>query len=1101
MTNHLSKLLVILGVFLPLACVNAGEKLDLNGTWQFRMDPKDTGKAEQWYSAGTIYDMTMPVPGAWNAGGAGAESHNLFHSFQGPAWYHRKVSIPATWRGKVIWLKFGGVHRYADVWVNGQFVGNHIAYITPFKFDITRHIGNDLSADIAVRVDGRQNPEIDPLFGCMDVMDAGELSWGGMYRGVKLEATADSWIESVRAVPRIASSSVEITTEIGSRDSAQSAPTAVAVEVYDANGNRVGGGKAPIGPGSTAITLSVRVPRAKLWSPRQPYLYTVKSKLMKGSTQLDALSDRFGMREIGTAGKNFVLNGKPIFLRGYGDDCVFPNTVAPPADKREYYRRFKMAKDYGFNYVRHHSWFPLAEYFEVADELGIMLQPEFPIAYDNYYDESTPEKRQLYLDAWREIIEANWNHPSIITWCMGNELGGGHELSREMYRMAKKIDPTRLVIDTDGLDIPSPGDKMRPTLDFLTPLFDELRLFGLNDNKYPSDLKPAKPILAHEMCNFATLPSLSQIELFGNGIRPHWLYALRDLVTKEGLESGYPAWVANSNKLQSVALKTNFEAARRSPDISGYHQWLFQDYWNGSNGVVDMFYRPKGASAAEFRKFNSPTVLLMDCPRRSFRSGETAKIKLLVSRYEDGPSQNAALKWRLSAGGKVLATGREQGLRVKSTGVQGLRTVDLKMPKATVVRKLTLAVELTDKNGKTANDWNLWVYPTDRLKPGKQIISVAGSPRTGKLYPWMRDAEGKTELSGCNLLITSQLTPERLDYLERGGRVLLLSADGVFPATPSSYRPCWWLGDVRADSNTGTVVDTAHPAVSTVPNEGWLDLNFANLLIGSRAMLLNELPVKIQPIIRCLDVHGALRHKAYLFEANVGRGKLLASSLNFGSSLYKKDPAAVFLLDRLIRYASGPSFSPVANLPADYLRKRVAPIPEPKSARQPESALRVNGFAKITSNTGEEMFYRNHRDPSARAWVARQTDGTQRLEWVSAPIKIAKPGRISLVWTAATGYISEPEGSFTLHLNGKPLLDFGVTRETRRWTSADGKADLFFDVKSHDNEDALGVMYLTLPTEMLQDRAPARLAVSGSNSSSRRWFTVFDYADTVEYED
>lgn len=1089
-------ILVLLLALVPI-CARAGVVVSLDGTWDFQMDPSDIGKTAGWYLPGTAYASHMAVPGCWNAGGAGTQSENLFHSFPGPAWYHRKVTLGHEAQGKVIWLRFGGVHRYADVWVNGQFVGSHIAYPVPFKFDISKFLGEDYSVDIAVRVDARQNREIDPLYGCFDVMDMGPLSWGGMYRGVQIEMTSTTWIESVHVVPQLSTSEAVVTTEVGSSVK-RTTPLDVTVEVYDARGRDVGNANATIPADHSSATARVEMKNVETWSPQHPYLYTVDARIRSGNEELDVKTDRFGMREIGTSGKDFVLNGRPIFLRGYGDDCIFPNTFAPPADKAEYYRRFKMAKDYGFNYVRHHSWTPLDEYFDVADELGIMLQPEFPIAYGNNYDPGTPERKQLYLDTWREIIKANWNHPSIITWDMGNELSGGIDLAPEMYKIAKDMDPTRLVIDTDGIEVPKPGDQVRPTLDFFTPGFDELRLFGLNDNKYPSDLKPAKPLLLHEMGNFATLPSLTQIGLFRDGVRPFWLYKLSDLVSKAGVAKEYPGWVANSNKLQAAVLKTNIESARRSLSVSGYHQWLFQDYWNGSNGVVDMFYRPKASTAAYFRKFNSPTVLLMDSPKRSFWSGETARIQLLVSRYEDQPVNDAALSWELRDGAKLVSSGRSKGLKVNDNGVQPLRSIAVRMPSTIVARKLTLVVVLEDGNGKRTNDWNLWVYPTVRFKPDNIAVRSEGSLDIRKLFPGIKEAEGN--LSACRLLITSQPSERDFSYLEHGGRALLLNVAGVFPTTPSSYRSCWWLGDVGADSNTGTVIDMRHPLMRGLPNEGWCDVNFANLLTGSSAILLNDLPVKVQPIIRCLDVHAVLRDKGYIIEMNVGKGKLLACSMNFRKALYKRDPAAIFLLDQLIRYASGPDFKPAANLPASYLHGRTAPE-KSDSVQRPERAPRINGFARIKVSQGEEMCYYSYRDPSRRAWVVRPTDGKQRIEWLSSPVRISKPGRISLVWTAAVGYMSERDGSFTLSLNGKPLLDFGVTLQSHRWLSSDGKVELFFDAKEHTGEDSFGVMYVTLSSSLLRNNTPARLAISASNSGSRRWFMLFDYRDTLDFED
>jgi len=337
----------------------------------------------------------------------------------------------------------------------------------------------------------------------------------------------------------------------------------------------------------------------------------------------------------------FLLNDKPIFLCGYGDDCIYPNTIAPPADKEEYRRRFKVVKDYGFNYARHHSWFPPQEYFDVADEMGILLQPEFPIAY-RWNLATTVQGKKLYLDQWREIIKASRNHPSIVTWCMGNELYESFDMAPAMYHLAKQIDPTRLVIDSDGV-----ARQPRATLDFWIWQFNESTSFAYRDAKYDlGDMKPQKPIVAHEMGYFVTLPNLEQLPLFQQGLRPYWLYEARDLAREKKVTQLYPEWVDKSNRLQALCIKTNIEAVRRSV-LQGYSLWLFQDYPYCAEGTVDMFYRPKAISAADYRKFNSPTVLLIDSDQRNFRCGETVKMTLLVSRYEDQPSDNAVARWKL----------------------------------------------------------------------------------------------------------------------------------------------------------------------------------------------------------------------------------------------------------------------------------------------------------------------------------------------------------------------------------------------------------------------------------------------------------------------
>jgi hypothetical protein len=191
------------------------------------MDPLDVGKTERWYEKTVPFDRKINVPGAWNAQGAGyedpkllrdyeeryvngkkllgvdRESEKVYHVFPGPAWYRRVVTVPREWQGKVSWLKFAGVHRHADVWVNGNLAGSHFSYLTPFRFDIGNWVKPGEEAVISVRVDARRNKTIDPLMGCLDTLTS-LTSRGGIYRKVTLEATARTWIEDLFVVPRVA---------------------------------------------------------------------------------------------------------------------------------------------------------------------------------------------------------------------------------------------------------------------------------------------------------------------------------------------------------------------------------------------------------------------------------------------------------------------------------------------------------------------------------------------------------------------------------------------------------------------------------------------------------------------------------------------------------------------------------------------------------------------------------------------------------------------------------------------------------------------------------------------------------------------------------
>jgi hypothetical protein len=625
------------------------------------------------------------------------------------------------------------------------------------------------------------------------------------------------------------------------------------------------------------------------------------------------------MREFKVERGRFLLNGKPIFLRGYGDDCIFPNTIAPPADREEYRRRLQVVKDYGFNYARHHSWVPLEEYLDVADELGVMVQPEFPIAY-RWDLATTPEGKRFYLEQWETVIKLHRNHPSIVTWCMGNELYDSFDLAPEMYRLAKQTDPTRLVIDSDGCRL---RNQVRETLDFLVVQFNEAASCGFQDCKYegiPADLP--KPVVAHEMGYFITLPDLAQLPLFHGGLRPYWLLEAQALAEKKGIDDNqYGQWVDASQRLQAVCLKTNLEAARRSR-LSGYSHWLFQDYPNCAEGVVDMFFRPKTLAAADFRRFNAPTVLLLDAPRRTFHSGETARVTLLASRFEDKPTAKAVLRWELRAGKDVVTAGTREDVRVTAEGVQELVQLTLDMPRRPAAENLTLAVDLRDENGTTANEWNFWIFPEEPLKDRTHKLGVSATAGLPELYPWARQHDSPPRVGDCDLLVTSRFDAGTLEYLQEGGRVLLLAPDQAFPTVPSRFRPAGW-DPAQKDGHSGILLHKDHPALRPMAAESWCDLQFFNLLEGSKIVLLDEVPAKVRPVVRCIDMPQRFLEKAYLFEVSVGKGKLLTSGFNFKHGIEVKDPASLFLLDQLIRYGLGSDFAPQAALGGDYWKGRL----------------------------------------------------------------------------------------------------------------------------------------------------------------------------------
>ena len=159
---------------------------------------------------------------------------------------------------------------------------------------------------------------------------------------------------------------------------------------------------------------------AHLWSPEDPFLYQVEAAVLENGVRIDAKRDRFGMREI-VAGKDgtLLLNGRPYFIRGLGDDYVEPITGTLIPDKKVYGERIQLCKRYGFNAFRYLGHTPTQEVFDAADEAGFLILAEAP-AYWNMWprqDEIIP----LYKSMVPRIIREHHNHPSWYAWSAGNE--------------------------------------------------------------------------------------------------------------------------------------------------------------------------------------------------------------------------------------------------------------------------------------------------------------------------------------------------------------------------------------------------------------------------------------------------------------------------------------------------------------------------------------------------------------------------------------------------------------------------------------------------------------------------------------------------------
>ena len=194
-----SAVLVILSLCAaPAVCEAERARIDLNGTWEFRLDPQEQGETQSWHSAGVSFPRMITVPGAWQAQGVGEPKGSLRHDYAGVAWYRRSVSVPAAWRGKSVRLRIAGAHRYTTLYVNGRKIGEHRGFSAPFAFDVTDAVRPGEENIVSLRI---VNPGQIPLEGPREqkpVHPTGMLNylgnWGGIYGSVEVLATESTFI-------------------------------------------------------------------------------------------------------------------------------------------------------------------------------------------------------------------------------------------------------------------------------------------------------------------------------------------------------------------------------------------------------------------------------------------------------------------------------------------------------------------------------------------------------------------------------------------------------------------------------------------------------------------------------------------------------------------------------------------------------------------------------------------------------------------------------------------------------------------------------------------------------------------------------------------
>jgi hypothetical protein len=881
----------------PLLTHPSERRLRLDGAWRFALDPDDGGVAERWFRQPERFAETIQVPGSWQGQGFGGDGDDLVWDFQirtrtfratyaGTGWYARGFHVPEVWSHERLWLNFGGAHPNAEVWVNGEPVGAHDLPFVPFAFEVTPLIqpGENL---VVVRVSEHHR-----LYGLAFNYQG---NWSGLYRGVDLTATSGVYLRACRLYPDVQTERLRIVAEASTSRPGLMLRVAVTLA---AGGDPVVAHEAPLPPDGI---VDLPVPSPLLWSPDAPNLYRVDVALCENGEILDAVSERTGFVALSTAGKHVCLNGEPYYLRGSGDFLSCPETGCPDTDRERWRRKLRALRDYGYNYVRCQSYVYGSEYYDVADEVGLLVQSEMGMLgawggmspmHVYQWPKPTPDHYPVLKRQWELTVQRDASHPSANLYCMSNEYGNGGafhfpKIAWECYHATKALKPTAFVLWTDGgyrADLPG---------DFV-------------NDEASRDAECALPVVQHEFRWWSSFPDVRLKGRYDGAVRPYAIEIAEQAAARQGLGHLLTRFADASQRLQLQEAKLKMESCRRdNPTLAGINHFDAMDANPSPQGVITEFYEHKLATSAEWQRTNGDTVLLagVNADDRALAGGTTFRCTLAVSDFAHPPCQAPRVEWTLTRSEGTIAEGTldyaHEAYRTCTAG-----EIAVALPSVTTPVALTLQATLRDGERVVENAWPLWLFPAETALP----VGVAryGTADASWLGAW-------TELpvveSPRGMVLTDTLDDAMAAFLRDGGRAILAATEGMIRPHPPNFGYVNYYFTPPAnyspyeDGQNGTLVET-HPLLGDFPHEGFADLHWFRMIDPAPPLDLAPLELTAgEPAVRVIHRYPVCHPLAYLHEVAVGRGRLILCAL----ALQPEWPEARYLLAQLCAYAQAPT--------------------------------------------------------------------------------------------------------------------------------------------------------------------------------------------------
>jgi beta-galactosidase len=428
----------------PGAVYNGLRGTDFNSGWKFNRGDVTNAQAttfndSAWSAVTTPHDWSITL--AFNQNSAGGSNNGFLDG--GIGWYRKTFTVDQASMGQRILVEFDGVYMNSQVWINGTSLGTRPYGYTSFEYDLTPYITFGGSNVIAVKVNNNQP-------------NSRFYSGSGIYRNVwltKLNAVHVPYNRVFVATPSVSmgSATVSVATEL-QNDSASAASATVTATVLTPSGavaTTADSAATNVGANAAAtVTQMLTVTSPQLWSLTAPNRYQVKVEVKVGGAVVDTYLAPLGFRTATfNASSGFSLNGQNMKLRGVNMHHDL-GALGTAVSTRAIERQVQILQSMGVNAIRTSHNPPAPELLDVTDRLGVLVLDE---AFDTWEQTKTANDYGLYFKDWAQrdiqaMVKRDRNHPSVILWSIGNEVGGSTTATAtNLINWVKAMDATRAI--------------------------------------------------------------------------------------------------------------------------------------------------------------------------------------------------------------------------------------------------------------------------------------------------------------------------------------------------------------------------------------------------------------------------------------------------------------------------------------------------------------------------------------------------------------------------------------------------------------------------------------------------------------------------------